>query len=326
MAQLTPITQGRSAPQPIPMNYDIVSFARSVMVSDAQKRFADASFPPELRLQVMKAGVPYNTICKLSLHESMKTIENLRNEAHSLLLSHPCEHWYQLDPWADEETFNIIKITAEQAFLETAMFKLCIDALLPTLKHGDWMSGLSSIPESIGSRIYHLELSTLVPGYYDRDDQKCPLDVVWCRKTMSCMDVLKRQFTNLKACVLTIDLYFNSGFESKVQPFDQKVPHWTSRISCRDFGRLETSFAAEVSNMFDAFIAKGPGKAKFTRIRFFPGTVKDDENIIGPVYYGLLINVDCEKMAAEHEKDSFGTQLFKDAYRLMRTRTVQRST
>lgn len=36
------------------------------MVSDVQKLFVSASFPPELRLQVMKAGVPYNTyaICR----------------------------------------------------------------------------------------------------------------------------------------------------------------------------------------------------------------------------------------------------------------------
>ena len=288
------------------------------MVSDAQKHFVDATFPPELRLQVMKAGVPYNTICKLSLHRSMKTIEDLRTEAHGLLLF----PWYQLDPWADEETCNIIKSVAEQAFLERAIFKLCINGTLPILQRGDWMSGLSSIPETIGSRIHYLELSTFVRGYYDRDDQQGSLEFAWCRKAMSCMDMLKRQFTNLKACVLTIDLYFDSGFESEVQPFDQKVPHWTSRTFCRAFGRFETSLAAEISNLFDAFIATGPGKAQFVRVRFIPSS-SHHYYTSEPVCYGPLIKVDREKMAVELEKVSFGAQLFKDAYRLMRT--VQRS-
>jgi hypothetical protein len=126
----------------VPTNYDIVSFARSVMVSDVHKRFVDPSFPPELRLQVMKAGVPHHTICNLSVFNEIKRISDLRNEAHDLLLSPARENRYQVDAWADEETSNIIRNVAEQAFLETAIFELGINHSLPISDYRDWMSGL----------------------------------------------------------------------------------------------------------------------------------------------------------------------------------------
>lgn len=193
------------------MNYDIVSFARSVMVSDVHKLFVSASFPPELRLQVMKAGVPRNTVCKLS---------------------------------------------------------------------------------SYRQRLY--------------------LGVAWCQRTITCMDVLKTRFPNLKACVLTLDL---SLFEPALHPFDQLALEWTTGTGV-NFGSFETSLPAEASSLFNAFIAKGPGKSQFVRIRHFPGS-SHDKHTDGSVHYGPLVKG--EKMAANPEKGSFGTQLFRDAYRLARS-------
>lgn len=308
--------QGRSPAQPVPTNYDIVSFARSVMVSDVQKRFVDPSFPPELHLQVMKAGVPYNTTSKLSLYRSMKSIEGLRNEAHGLLLFPPREHWYQLDPWADEEISKIIRSTAEQAFLETAIFKLCINDSLPVLKHGDWMSGLSLIPETIGSRIHYLDLTTIVQGHWSPYDQSFFLNVDWCRKTVTCMEILKLRFPNLKACVLTLDLCFASKDGTVRQPFDQSYLQWATGRGA-NFDRFETSLLAEASSLMNAFVANGPGKSQFVRIRDFSGAPYHVDKAES-VHYGPLVRVNCDKMAASPEKASFGTQLFEAAYRLAR--------
>jgi hypothetical protein len=310
-----PNSQGRSPAEPVPTNYDIVSFARSVMVSDVQKRFADPKFPPELRLQVMKAGIPYNTTSKLSLSQSMKTIEGLRNEAHGLLLFPPREHSYQLDPWADEETTNIIKSAAEQAFLETAIFKLGINHSLPISEHRDWMSGLSSIPETIASRIHYLDLNTFVQGHWSPLGQHLFLDVDWCQKTVTCMDILKLHFPNLKTCVLTLDLYFGARYEKVHQPFDQSFLQWAMGRDA-NLGCPDTSLPGEASSLMNAFVAKGPGKSQFVRIRDFPQGSYEARS----VHYGPLVRVDCEKMAASHEDGSFGTQLFESAYRLARTR------
>ena len=312
--------QGRTPEQPVPTNYDIVSFARSVMVSDVQKLFVSASFPPELRLRVMKAGVPYNTSCKLSLRRSMKNIEGLRNEAHRLLLFPLRERWYQLDVWADEEASNIIRSTAEQAFLETAMFKLGINESLPHLEHGDRMSALSSIPAVIGSRIHYLDLSTTIEGYWNLFDGQLQLDVDGCRKTAMYMEKLNLHFPILKACVLTLDLRLISIDEPPHQPFDQGMLQLTtgSAGTDADFSCFQTSLAADASDLFDAFVSNGPGKSQFVRIQWFPGAYYDMYE--GDfVYYGPLVKVDCEKMAAEPEKGSLGNLLFRDAYRLARS-------
>lgn len=309
--------QGRTPEQPVPTNYDIVSFARSVMVSDVQKLFVSASFPPELRLQAMKAGVPRNTVCKLSSFHSMKSVDGLRNEAHGLLLFPPRERWYQLDVWADEETSNMIRSTAEQAFLETVMFKLGINDSLPTSDDDDWMSSLSSIPEIIGTRIHYLNLNTTIQCHWDAYEQHLHLDVAYCRRTIECMDVLKLRFPNLKACVLTLDLSFSSIFGPVLHPFDRLSLERTTGMDA-DFECFQTSLPAEASSLFDTFVANGPGKSQFVRIRQFPEP-SYDEHTDGPIHYGPLVKVDCEKMAAKPDNGSFGTQLFRDAYRLARS-------
>ena len=290
------------------------------MVSDVQKLFVSASFPPELRLQVMKAGVPHNTTSKLSLRLAMKTIEGLRNEAHRLLLFPLREYWYQLDVWADEETSNIIRSTAEQAFLETVIFKLGIDETLPILEDGDWTSGLSSIPAVIGSRIHYLHLNTLIEGYGNPNDQQLYLDVAWCRKAPSYMEKLKLHFPILKGCVLTIDLYFGTMYELPPQPFDLRVLQLTTDRAWTDadFGCSGPSLVADASNLFDAFVSNAPGKTQFVRLRWFTSASYDTDPGKS-VYFGPLIKVECEKMAAEPENGSFGTQLFERAYRLGRS-------
>ena len=287
------------------------------MVSDVQKLFTSASFPPELRTQVMKAGVPYNTICKLSSHHSMKSVEGLRNEAHGLLLFPPREHWYQLDVWADEETSNIIRSTAEQAFFETAIFKLCINNSLRILEDEDWTSGLSSIPAIIGSSLHYLELNTVIGFHPAWCEQGLELYLTWCRKAATHIEKFTLHFPNLKACVLTLDLDFSSTDEPPLQPFDQMALEWTTWTS-ESINFVQTSLTAETSSLFGAFATKGPGKSRFIRIRCFPGAFYDGHTN-GTVHYGPLVKVDGETMAAEPEKGSLGTKLFRDAYRLARS-------
>jgi hypothetical protein len=295
------------------MDHDITSFARSVMVSDVQRLFVDPSFPPELRLQVMKAGVPSNTTCNLSVFSSMKTIVDLRNEAHDLLLSPARELWYQVDPWADEETANIFKSVAEQAFLETAMFKLVIDRSLPALEDEGWLSGVTSLSETIGPRIHYLHMNTTTQGsyYWQR-----PVNVTWCRKLITGMEMLKVHFPNLKACILTLDICFASAHAHPDEAFNQRVLQWTAGTDT-EYSISGTSLVAEVTALFNVFITKGPGKSQFVPIRYFTSGSHDHYSE-DPIYYSPLVKVDCGKMAAESEKGSLGTQLLEKAYCLER--------
>jgi len=200
------------------------------MVSDAQQHFADASFPPELRLQVMKSGVPYNTTCKLSLSESLETAKGLRDQAHGLLLSPPRELWYQLDPWADQVTSDIVKSTAELAFLETVIFELGVDDLLHTARREEWGSGSASasasFAETIGARIHYLNLTIAIECYYGLNGEQFPIDVTWFRQIITCLGMLKSRLTNLKACVLTLDIHISPFCAPPTQPFDRTILSW----------------------------------------------------------------------------------------------------
>lgn len=323
--------QGRSPTELIPMNYDIVSFARSVMAADARKLLMGASFPPELRLQVMKAGVPYNAICKLLLYGEMKTTADLRHESQKSILAPPRGYlWFHIDPWTDKETVNLVKDTVERAFLETTIFKLGINYMWSVFKDGDWMSSLSLLCETIGPQIHYLDLNPAVQARLSlhRYDDPFVFDVTWSRALITCMDMLNLHFSKLKSCVLTLDICFSSlvAREAPLQSFDQTVLQWTtSAITDDKINRFETKLAAEVASLFDAFVAKGPGKSQFVRIRYFPGT-SDPVDTYEPVDYGPLIKVERGKMAAESKKGSFGTQLLKDAYRLARSGQGQQST
>lgn len=55
MAQMRTIKRGQDT--------DAEARSNTVVAKDAHKRFASPSFPPELRLQVMKAGVLQTTCC-----------------------------------------------------------------------------------------------------------------------------------------------------------------------------------------------------------------------------------------------------------------------
>lgn len=252
------------------------------MVSDVQKRFVDPSFPPELRLQVLKAGVPYSSTRELRRYWSMEQFEVLKTEAHDELLFPPWDDLYERDPsryiyedpvvrsTAEQAFLETVGSTAEQAFLETVILKIGINETLPFLRLEDRMPGLNTIPDAIKSRIHYLDLSTTVNGTWDRPYDKLPLHVAWSRRATASMDMLKVHFPNLKACVLNLELAF-CMFGPPRQPFGSEALQWTTGTEA-DFSSFqmrfdpntdcfETSLPVEVSNLFDAFIAKGPGKS-----------------------------------------------------------------
>jgi len=206
-----------------------------------------------------------------------------------------------------------VKSTAEQAFLETVIFKLDIDRTMPRINH--WSSDLASFTETSGTRLRYLNLKTAIMGFYDSPVEEYELDFSWCRMAVTYMETLKRCFPNLKACVLTLDIRINAGRTPPGQPFDQtRLLQGTSMDQ-----ELGPTLGSEAARVFDAFVAKGPGKSQFVRMRYFPGGSQSmetgEELRYWPLYYGSLVKVDREKMAAESQNESFGAQLFKEAYR-----------
>ena len=83
------------------------------------------------------------------------------------------------------------------------------------------------------------------------------------------------------------------------------------------------NLATELTGLFDAFVAKGPGKSQFVHIRYFKPSRCSTELLGGTpmdrLHYGPLVKLACEKMAAESQSESCGALLFRDAYQLART-------
>jgi hypothetical protein len=323
MMQLTLPIQGRELVSK-PTDYKAENFARSVMICDVHKRFASASFPPELRLQVMKAGIPCGTTCELSRNKLMKTVRDLIAEAYDLLLSPPQQkHSYERDPWADLESAEVIRRRAEQAFWETVIFKFGVGVAVPTPFYYDWGCGLAYLSKTIGAQIRHLHLVSLVEGLYGPYGEQYPLAVASLQKDVKNMDTVKLRFPNLKACVLTLDFRVHpvDVFTShRYPPFDQSFLLWAGRTET-DTSHINTTVAAEVASLFDAFVAKGPGRSQFVRIRYMCASQPlhaDGGKLYEPFCYGPLVKVDCEKMAKDSPDESFGTQLLKHAHQLAR--------
>jgi hypothetical protein len=323
MTHLTPSKQGRELIAK-PDDYNAENFARSVMICDVHKRFASASFPSELRLQVMKAGVPYNTTCELSQNKSMKTVRGLIAEAYDLLLCSPQQrHSYERDPWADLESAEVIRRRAEQAFWETVIFKFGIEVAVPTPCYYGWSCGLSYLSKTIGAKIRHLHLVTLVEGLYGPHGEQYPLAVALLQNNIENIDMLKLHFPNLKACVLTLDLRVHPVDVFTPQhypPFDQSFLLWAGRTET-DISHVKTYVATEVASLFDTFVAKGPGRSQFVRIRYMCASQPlhaDGEKLYEPFCYGPVVKVDCEKMANESPDEYFGAQLLKHAHQFAR--------
>lgn len=241
-----------------------------------------------------------------------------------MLLSPARKYWYQRDPWADQETSDIMRSTAEQAFLETVMFEIDLTGSFATLRHnsasiasppllratGAHISGdrIQDLPT--GARIHYLHLSVAISG--STGDRIITFTA--CRGASTCMESLKLHFPNIKACILTFHIRASLSVHSSLpfQPFDRDILRW------HGFQNIDTmdpvqDLASEIAGLFDAYSAKGPGKSQFVRIR--QNATRTSE----PFYYGPLVNVGRSKMAMGSQDGTIGTRLLKDAYRLERT-------
>lgn len=184
-----------------------------------------SAFPPELRLQVIKAGIPYNTTCEVTRKQRFKTANDLIEVAHDLLLSsRQQKNSYERDPWANSESASTIKKMTEQAFFETVIFKLVTESALPTAFYHELSeASLVLLPKTIGTKARHLDIVHRVHGRYGPRSEQHPLKVPHLHKIAKSMDMLKLLFTNLKACILTLELHLLPLDVFMPQPFKPSI-------------------------------------------------------------------------------------------------------
>jgi hypothetical protein len=130
-------------------DWDFKIIARQAMTEGAQRRFADASFPPELRLEVMKASVSYHAPTFEITSES--TFDDVKKAAASL---------FDKQHYTSDAVNTTLQQTAEQALLETCIFKVERDFESESNSNElNFTRSMAPLFDTIGAHIHFLEIS-----------------------------------------------------------------------------------------------------------------------------------------------------------------------
>lgn len=284
-------------------DYNFKIIARDAMIRSAQSRLAGASFPSELRLLVMKASVSYHAPTLAISFTS--TTADLAGAAATLFDAHP----------TSAAVHNTLQQTAEQAILETCIFKV-ERVFNPFDLHTT--RGIAPFLETIGARIRHLEIHLNTSSSYQPETT-----LVKASDSHKTLQRLQRLYPNLKTCSLTFGIRtcFNPVAIHTSPPF--LTPSIADRESPFPAGLLEHEFKQDQSiasvlvEIFSVFAEEGPAVRRFVRIMH----VQYDEVKQTAVYnYGPLVTARDPKMKAEPQGIRGGAKMVKDAYHLARTR------
>jgi hypothetical protein len=267
--------------------YDLERIARDAMTKGAQQRMTNATFPQELRLQVMKASVLYHSP---TFKISSSTQNNTGDFTDAVKSLFDTQHAFGT---LYETLWNL----AEQVFFETAIFQVHIK-----LSDGHITAPLL---DEAGGRVQHLELiARVLPGV------SCEATLKEAAKVWTS---LRHHTPNLKACVFTVvfrscaDLYPDHYYTNNETPFPITLLLDT-HIPGECLGVTLTQLLAE-------FAEKGPGVRRFVRIRHLRCDVwrKTATSHCGP-----LIAVHSSRLEADAPGNLGGRSLLTEAYRLRR--------
>jgi hypothetical protein len=255
------------------------------MTQGAQRRFADSSFPPELRLEVMRASVLYHApTLEISLQSRF---DDVTKAASSLFDKQ----------YATDAVNAVLQQTAEQALLETCIFKV------ERFRHSwglyglDFTHSMASLLDVIGAHIHHLEICVNF-----EPSGRCPRAVEQAARTFQ---ELKLHFPKLKTCILATKIH-TWGLDSSSSESD-----WDEFFPSSEFYHVypnqamfpvdllvkqsipSQSLGGMFTELFSAFAEKGPGMRRFVRML----QVHMNEKALGAAcHYGPLVEVHETKM------------------------------
>jgi hypothetical protein len=289
---------------------------KTAIAKEAHKRFASASFPSELRLQVMKAGVLQSTSCWRVDHYD--TVERMRNRAFSSLL--PSGLWNsetrRFNPtWLDSNTRGLLANTAKRVFLNNAIVKIDLD---PRRINGALHLEIPPVLEEVGAQIHYLDIAVRVK----LRNLAVPQVISNAWPTTQEIVSLKHHFPHLKTCVLTMDVHYrlSDAFDILRAGNPPTIPMFDKRLlqsACIDTHSLRSVNDA-FSELFEVFADEGPGKSRFVRMRsrsvasrYFQFDQPAEEHFS----YGPLVKAE----RIDGEDTSLGARLVDAAYRLERT-------
>jgi hypothetical protein len=294
------------------------------MAKSTLERLTDPSFPPELRLQVMAAGVQYGTTHWHA--DLLENIEGLRDAAFSSLL-HP-EPWdsasRSFNPtWLDEQARGVLAETAEQAFLENAIIGIGIDIFSVANEHKlDERTTSSPLLMQIGARIRHLNLVLFIRTWDTTFYESCDY-LYYGGFPVQYMNTLKARCPNLKTCVLTADIVrFEYRDGQPREPLPPPLTIFEPRVLQSQGLNPHHTLLLEMSELFEIFADAETGKASFVRVRYSDGNeVYSLTPLVASHHYGPLVQVERSKPAglSQTSQTSLGARLVDLAYRLERS-------
>jgi hypothetical protein len=290
-------------------DWDFELIAREAMTQGAQRRFADASFPPELRLQVMKASVSYHAPTFDITPKS--TFDDVTKAATSLF---DTQH-------TTDAIDAVLQQTAEQALLETSIFKVERD---PKSHVNELNSTRSMAPllDIIGACIRHLKISMhaipLSNGFADTG------------KAQKTLHELKPRLPRLKTCILTVKIptwslgNLNSTNNSNGSTLRSGLNfyHVDNDEAIFPVYLLGNEYVENqelkglLTGLFDTFAEKGPGMRRFVRMMQMHCNQKAPSIVC---HYGPLVKVHDAHMDDSPHVISSGADIVTAAFRFART-------
>lgn len=271
--------------------------ARDAMTKGAQLRMANASFPHELRLQVMKASLRcHASTFNISSTASSDTFtSNLKDAVTSLL---DTQH-------TSDAICDTLKELAEQAFFETAIFKVNTSISFSRYRDGK-MYEIPPLFYEIAERVQHIELTIGILPELDWESTLKNAAKLWTSLRLNC--------PKLKACVFTVVVRFMNenwlfGYVngSDNAPFPKEILR-EGKLHGECLGNTLTKLFAE-------FAEKGPGVRRFVRVQHLQC---DPSTKSATPHYGPLVAIHSAQSEAGALEDPGGVSMLTGAYQFAR--------
>jgi hypothetical protein len=271
------------------------------MTKGAQLRMTKASFPQELRLQVMRASVQYHSSTfRISSTEADEDLaKDLKDAATSLF---DTEHTFGA-------LYDTLKKLADQAFFEAAIFNVFTSFSLS--REG---STYSTGPDfdKIAERVQHLELDILIPPELGWEATLENATSLWTS--------VRLRSPKLKACVLTVVV---QTFHQESSGDDFALGYYGTHDRDpfpKDILSTEPTPGQYLSNtlakLFAEFAKKGLGVRRFVRIQHFQ--CEDVAEKATP-HFGPLVAVQSARFKADAHGSPCGTSMLTEAYQFARS-------
>jgi hypothetical protein len=270
------------------------------MTKGAQLRMTNASFPQELRLQVMKASVRcHSSTFKIASDERGYT--NLLADKAACLFD--TQH-------AFGAVYDTLRELAEQAFFEATIFKVHTGASSSRAKDGK-MYDTGPLYDELAERVQHLEFKVRIMPLLGWEATLKNAASLWAS--------LRLSSPSLKACVLTVVVrsihqYPVNGVH--VGYYNTNDPAPFPKEMLQETPLEDECLGNTLTKLFAEFAEKGPGVRRFVRIQHLQC---DRWKESATPHYGPLVAVHHTRSGADARESPEGLDMLTAAYQFART-------